>query len=1013
MSMAWGKTARQYYTPERLDHLQQNLEQHEWAQGERDRIIREADRWLAVDDERLRDLVPPPQVPRSGIVNTNECPVHGQEVLKVASMYGWKMDFEHPYKVTCPVGGETYPSNDFYAYLKSGMQDKSLLTGEYVDDGWGYEKAPGDKFRYWFVGYYAHWLVRNYLHPALENLSKAYLITDDPRYAHKCGVLLWQLANYYPDYLYEKQSSYGKEVDPSYKGRLLYHTWETWTVEAAALAYDAIFPALAGDTELRQLAGLDAAGLQTHIEERLLRVMARDITDGSHRIQGNWGMHQKAALLVALALDTDSGDPNSSQIVDWVLDNRVPSATYTDTSFRDMLVNLLQRDGLPFESPSYNCGWMTDLAVIADLLRANGVDLWQETRLRSVYTAPLDMLVLGRHTTPLGDSNNMFSGGLGTTAPYLERAWAQMRLPAQAKAMVQTGGQTEFGRDLFTPYLGHEINAMAAATDEVGVTSSLLPGRGFVTLQTGAAPHRFGLSLYYGSYYSHVHFDLLNLDLYGYNQPLTPDLGYPETADTYDPRRFGFLAHTVVHNTCMVDARRSELGRGQLVAFHPGRFAQMAEVTDVAAYPGRVRDYRRTLFLVEADPEHAYTVDIFRVDGGAQHDWLVHGTEAEFSSSLPLSPPREEGTLAGPDVPYGIFYDDEEMRDGKYGHYYYNYRGSAFQWLYNVQEASHQEGFGTAPWVQWVMNRDPDLFPKDYPRGATLRSHLVPDDETVFACDGTPQRRPQFPEKLKWVVRRRTGDNLSSAFVTVHESFLGDPYISSVRRLPVKPAQGALAIEVRLGDRRHIIFSATDLEQEYLVDGTMRVQGRAACVALNAAGGIDMARLFDGRALALGAVTADGPGVRRATIQSVDYDQALVILEERCLTSADEGRWVPVRSATHEASVRIEQVLAPDRFSYAGQDLRTGRGTIVRAEGSKVSTNAPLYFVEPGMTLVDETGRPMARVIEASGLDLECDQPLPETLPDADGDGVGRFVIMAVGPGDTAEIGSVTEVSVL
>jgi hypothetical protein len=492
MPAVWGKTGRNCYTPERLEHLQANLDRYEWARTERDRILKGADKWVAVDDERLRDLVPPPSVPRAGIVCTEQCPVHGQEVLKVASMYGWKMDFEHPYKVTCPVGGETYPSNDFYAYLKGGMQDKSLLTGEYVDGGWGYEKAPGDKFRYWFVGYYAHWLVRNYLHPALENLSQAYVITGDARYAHKCGVLLWQLASYYPDYLYEKQSSYGKEVDSSYNGRLLYHTWETWTVEAVALAYDAVFPALGGDTELQRLAGLDAAGLQGHLEERVLRVMADDITNGSHRIAGNWGMHQKAVLLVALALDTESGHPNSREIVDWVLDNRVPSDRWTDASFRDMLVNLVQRDGLPFESPSYNCGWMTDLAAIADLLRANDVDLWQEARLRSVYTAPLEMLVLGRHTTPLGDSNNMFSGGLGTSAPYQERAWAHMRLPAQAKAMVQTGGQTEFGRDLFTPYLADEINAEAAATDDVGVTSSLLPGRGFLTLQTGAAPHRFG-----------------------------------------------------------------------------------------------------------------------------------------------------------------------------------------------------------------------------------------------------------------------------------------------------------------------------------------------------------------------------------------------------------------------------------------------------------------------------------------------------------------------------------------
>lgn len=1009
MSAAYGKTAPNYYTSERLECMRQNLARHDWARKERDRIVKEADRWLDVDDERIRDLVPPPSVPRAFVVSTNQCPVHGQEVLKVASMYGWKMDFEHPYKVTCPAGGESYPSNDFYAYLKGGMKDKSLLTGEYVDDGWGYEKAPGDKFKYWFVGYYAHWIVRNYLHPALENLSSAYLLTGDSRYAHKCGVLLWQLAAYYPDYQYETQSSYGKEVDPGYKGRLLYHTWETWTVERAALAYDAIFPALVRDAELQALAGLDAEGLQRHIEDRLLRVMADDIINGSHRIQGNWGMHQKAALLVALALDTKTGEPTSQQIVDWVLDNRVPSATYTDTSFRDMLVNLLHRDGIAFESPSYNCGWQRDLADIADLLLENGVDLWQEARLRSVYTAPIGMLAIGRHTTPLGDSSNMFSGGIGTTAPYQERAWAHMRLPRQAKAMVQTGGITSFSRDLFSEYLGDAITEQAeGVARDVGVDSSLLPGLGFITLQTGEGDRRSGLSLYYGHYVGHIHFDLLNLDLYGYRQPLTPDLGYPETADTYDPRRFGFLAHTVVHNTCMVDATRSELGRGQLVAFHPGQFAQMAEVTDLAAYPGKVRDYRRTVFLVEADPEHAYTVDIFRVDGGSQHDWLVHGTEAEFASSLPLSEPRAEGTLAGPDVPYGIFYDDEVRRDGKYGHYYYGYTGSGFQWLFNVQQADQQAGPGDAPWVQWTMNRDPDLFPKDYVRGAVLRSHLVSQEETVFACDGIPQRRPQFPEKLKWVVRRRTGDDLKSAFVTVHETFVGEPYIAGVRRLPVEPEDGAVAIEVRMGDRRHVLFSTTNPRQQYVVDGGIRVQGRAACLAFDADGRIVKGTLFDGQQVTCGDTRLSGRGLRQAKVAAVDYAQGIVTLEQPCLSADDEGQWAPVRSASHEASVRIEKVLAADRFSIAGQDLRTGQGTIMSAADGVVNTNAPIFFAEPGMTVIDETGLPLARVTAAAGLTVTCEPPLPNALPDTDGDGACRFTVMAIGPGDVAEIGDVS-----
>lgn len=1004
---------RDFYTDQRLAVMKQNLAQHEWAQQERDRILKEADRWAAYEDDRLRELVPPPTVPRSSRVSINECPVHGQEVLKVASMYGWKMDFDHPYKVICPVGGENYPSNDFYAYLKTGMQDKSLLTGDYVDDGWGYRKNPDDKYKHWFVGYYAHWMVRNYLHPALRNLSQAYLITGDAKYAHKAGLLLWQLAQYYPDYNYETQSSYGTENDPGYKGRLLYHTWETWTVEEVAQCYDAIFPALAQDAALQKQAGVDAAGVQKQLEDRMLRVMADDIISGSHRIAGNYGMHQKAVLLLALALNGDTGPGNSKQMVDWVLKNPAPASLYTDAAFEDMLTNLIHRDGIPFESPSYNCGWMVNLAEMADLLQENGVDYWANARFRSIFTAPMDALVLGKFTTPLGDSNNMFSGPIGTSAPYVYRPYAQFKKydPPQAARLARAMGQSPegFPKDLFQPYLGAEITAEAEKQKPVGAESSLLAGLGNLTLQTGKEGSQTGLSLFYGQYIGHIHFDLLNVDFYAQGQPLTPDLGYPETADSYDPRRFGFLGHTVVHNTCLVNARRQEFSRGQLAAFHPGSFAQMAEVTGNAAYPGLVKDYRRTVMLVDVSPEQAYYVDIFRVEGGHQHDWLVHGTEAEFSSNLPLTEPRKEGTLAGPDVPYGNFYDDEKLKESKYGLYYYSYMGSAFQWLYNVQEARQQQNEAAAPWVQWKMNRDPALFPKEYPRGATLRSHLVPQDETVFACDGTPQRRPQFPEKLKWVVRRRAteGEDLQSAFVTLQEGFLGQEAVKSVRRLPAQPAD-AVAVEVDLGDRKHVVFSTRNLKQEYVIAGKLRVKGRAAVLEFDAQGQVTNARLFDGESLTCGNLKLTGPGLRTARVKAVDLAKGLVTFDAPCLSNADEGRWLPVTSPTHEAALRADRVVSATELECR-QDLVTAAGTVLGIEGSTVQTNLPVYFAERGMTIINERGETVARVASQTGLTLQADRGLKlEAFPDADGDGRARFRVVAIGAGDEVAVGCAT-----
>lgn len=1010
VSVAGAKTGRNYYTPERLETMQRNLQDHDWAREERDRILKEADRWAKYDDERLRDLVPPPEVPRSIRISINECPVHGQEVLKVASMYGWKMDFDNPYKVICPVGGEAYPSNDFYAYLKGGMKDKALLTGEYVDDGWGYQKNPGDKFNHWFVAYYAHWMAHNYLLPALENLSQAYLITGDARYAHKCALLLWQLAQYYPDYFYEKQSSYGKENNPRYYGRLLYHTWENWTVQKASRAYDAIFPALAADNELQKLAGTDAKGLQTHIEERLLRTMGRDIIDGSHRIQGNYGMHQEAVLLVALVLADSPGDPSAAAMVNWVVDNPNPAPMYTDAAFEDMLINLIHRDGVPFESPSYNGGWQKDLALVADLLKLNGRNYWDNQRFRRIYLSPMDLMVAGKFTTPLGDSNNLFSGALGIAPPFQEVAFRQMQHPLQARAMLQSGSR--FSRDLFSEPVEARVRALAGDNPApVGVTSTLLPGLGNVTLQTGQQPYPTGLSFFYGYYTAHAHFDSLNVDFYAEGNPLTPDLGYPETADSYDPRRFGFLSHTVVHNTCMVNARGQEFSRGQLVAYHPGPFAQLAEATNPGAYPGVVQDYRRAVLLVDASPSQAYYVDFFHVVGGKQHDWVVHGNEAVFDSSLPFSAPRTEGTLAGPDVPYGQFYDDEKLKPSTYGLFYYAYRGSAFQWLKNVQEAVSQPGAGDAPWVRWTLTRDPGLFPNHPTTGVALRSHLLPAAETVFACDGVPQRRKNFPDTLKWVLRRRQSEaeGLQSTFVTVHEGYRDTPFIKSVRPVAVSPATGS-AVEVNLGEKKQLVFWSHAPQTTHTLAGGLQVRGRSAVVELGANGVVRRARLFDGEFVKLGDWELKGAGVREAPVKAVDYAKGEVTLEQPILRETDREVWAPCHSPQHEATLQVTQVLAPDRFALGEQDVRTGRGFVLKLEGDKVQSNSLLFFVFPGMTVVNEKFEPVARVTAARSLNLTLDRELrPADLPDTDGDGRQRFWVMATGPGDVLRLGSVAE----
>ena len=990
---ACAQPSRGWYDEAKLAAMRTNLEHHDWARKDKARILKAADAWTQYDDARLRTLVTPPAVPRAVVAHVTGAPVDGEALNKIGR-YSWIVSFDHPYKVRSPVDGTLYPSNDFVAFMKTGYKDRSLLTGPYADDGWG-ATVPGHDKPFWFVGVYAHWSAVRLLLPAIENLSKAYLLTDDPTYAHACGVLLWQLAEYYPDYWYKKQSRYAKEVMTNYPGRLLYHTWESlYTCQTVPIAYDAIKPTLDTDEALQTMTGQTGEQLLAHIENRILRTMAGDIMDGSGRIAGNYGMHQYSLLLIAAALKNSApGTLNSPEMIDWILHNPKVKA-YTAMGMMDAVNNLLHRDGYPFESPSYNCHWMIELGRMGLALRDEVGPVLKSSRYRKLFAWPMQMTVAGEFTPPYGDSNHMFAGKLGWSPKYLGGAYRVLRDPRIAKAILASGSRGV--HDLFAEDLDAEIaKAGASVKDPLGVTSELLPGVGFASLQCGSDANRTGLALFYGYYAGHKHADRLQLDIFSWRNPLLPDLGYPETADSFDPRRYGFISHTVAHNTVMINEKTqdsSPKARGRLHVFAPGTGTQLVETSSEGAYPGVAELYRRTLMLVEVTPTQAFIVDIFRVRGGSQHDYLAHGNQAEFTGSMPFSEPRKVGTLAGADVAYGDFYDDDRYADNNKAHVpYYLYRGSAFQWLFNVQQTP-LNGVGT---VDWRLNRPETLFPKAPRAGVVLRAHLVGDDETVFACDGIPQRRKTWPETLKWVVRRRVGDELESVFVTVYEPYKDTPFIQSVKRLPVRVGNDLpVALEVTCAEKTFVVFnrieSGPSRPSTLALPGAPHISARAA--VLERASGH------------LWQLDPASTPAFRMTVAAVDLAAGTVTLTTPMPADLPPaGGYAIVESDGHANAIPFARRMDDQTFSVGDDDLSTATLRVVEAQEQRLSfTPTTIYFVEPGMTVVNEAGRAVARIQAAKSGVFELDRVVTAAdFPDIDGDGQRSFRVTVVGPGDT------------
>jgi len=1016
---------RAFYTDARIAVMRRNVERYAWAREMRDGVLKQAGRWAAYDDERLRTLVIPPEVPRGYDLHNFGCPVHGVKANE-KGFYQWGIDFDRPFKITCPVGGEEYPSNDFEAYLRSGMKDRSLLTGPCADDGWGWHRPDEgpDMPNYWFVAYYAHWSMHRFLLVAIQSLGTACILTEDPeqagRYAHKCSLLLYELAKHYPNYFYHTQSREGREHNPNYTGRLFNMISAVQPPNTCAPAYDAVRPFLREDRALQALAGLSGAELNEMIRERLLREAARDVLDGSYRIAGNYGMHQKTLIALARVLGDGKGRPGREEMILYVADNPGPRRE-NDVGLRDALENLVYRDGVPHESPGYNLHWTNELAGVAEGLAEFGINFFDDPRFRRFLAWPFHTCVAGRFTPPTGDTGDMFGQARWPLEAYrkalpflrdLQLSWAVRTGEGESPflrrlrlAWTVRTGEIE-GRDLFEPPVEELLSDLGGGPPpEIGHRSYLLPAYGLSNLQSGGPGRWTASCLFYGSHTHHMHHDQLNLLLFAFDNALLTDFGYPEQTDSFNHRRFGYFNNTVAHNTVVVDAVKQGRGPGRLRAFSSEGFAQVVDASCEGAYAGRVTLYRRANVHVEAAPGRSYVFDVFYVRGGGQHDWAAHGPQAEFVCAPGLGPVQAEGTLAGRGVPYEQFYDDLNLKDKPLGSVPCSgYRGSGHQFLRNVQRA----GLNGSAVCDWRLTEPKEGQPERPWQGIGLRAHLVGEGEELIACDGPVQHYKYLPESVKFVIRRRTGEDLSSVFATVFEPYQGETWIRRVTGLHIEPDDGqAVAVQVDLEDGgRHYLFHSLTPDRAFSLGGNIRVAGQAACLALDGEGHPRRAMLLNGTELRAGAFSMKGKGLRRSRIASVDYAGGVIEIADPVLDDLSPGQVILIDPEGFAEAVTVQRVIDRTHLSIGDEDLRVGGGPVsgVRPEEREILTPVSSSHARIGMTVVNSRLEPQGRLAERTkeGWRLEGDGPL--NFLKAAGDPTPRFSIVAAGPGDEVAI---------
>lgn len=974
---AEAKTASTIYTPAMTANARANIVNYSWAQSYRDGVLNYANNWLNMSDEQIWAMPVEQTVPRSIYVHpTLGCPIHGNGV----GMYGWKVDPKNkPWKVQCPIGGETWPTNDFGKYYNSGkdshhvFQSSLANRGELystdssrsygVDDGTGYVSGNGTHYN--FIAYYAHWGVWQNVgrswSQALVNLGEAYVLTGNAAYAHKAAILLSRIADLLPamDTNYWSSRGYPQGDGTSGRGLILGQIWDAALASAIARSYDAIFPALNNDTALYTflrnkssqygLTMVDTPfNFQQHIENHAL-VPILNATQ-ARRIRANEGIHQRAYAEAAIALDSPAATP---QWLSWIFQ---PGTVYDGGGHLPaILMDWIDRDGASNEaSPGYNAIWLEAIVPLADLLHDSpyaSVSLSNYPNFRNFLSFPYWLQLLPNYYPHIGDDGSTGNPGIapGTEASRYAAAFNRYGYPELAQMAYDLNGGSSAGLhgSIYDPGAAQTAAAIDQVITEKGALSRapiMMTGYGLATLTATAGGKEAAIWLYSGRQNKHGHWDRLNLGLFAYGLDLMPDDGYPDFPTTDSWNYWGWQNNTVAHNTVVVNARRQDTTPAGVTMAHMAEMPiQYVEADGNGVYGSQgAGTYHRSVFRVPT-PGGFYMLDLFRVQGGGDHLYSLHsGPGAVSTSGLNLTA-QSGGTYAGANVGFASQSYDGGCCTA--------YMGSGFQFLDGVAKDSAPGGDYQAEWSvadNWnVLSAAQDTRVRLWSAGDKPSS-------VALANGHPPSNKAGNPASLRYLLERRVGAApLTSTFVHVIEPYVGAKQVVNVQRFTPSPSADAngftrVGVRVTLADGRvdTIIHGFTPAS---VSDNDVAFTGRGAVLSRKS-GALESAYLISGTSVKAGTqavVTAQG--LWQGSVVSVDEsnenDRKLFVTP-----AAPVGRWsgryVRVAHAGgHDPFYKIERV----ETSGTSSILHLGRTNFVRGHVSLTDYNAGvLYDVAAG-----------------------------------------------------------------
>ncbi len=828
------------------------------------RMRDQVEQLVQLPDDELRALIPPASTLRALMVNTAGCPVHGGGT-SVYKPFGIETDISHPLSAQCPIGKEVYPNEAF------------------PDDGSGWlDNRPGSATigqRFYFVGWFNHWFLR-WLPRKIETMARLWFLLDDERYAHTAIVLLERFMEVYPhmdghDLTYDG-TDWGIYV------KMLPTMWEGPELMNLVDGVELLLPRLDDDLLQRFHASVFRPAFEAYREQPA---------------PSNWGSVWNAPLARFAMLTGDQ------EILEYMLHEHPAAVVPT-------LDNQFFRDGFPYEAAfSYGTQYLYDAEEIAEVLGEHGEWIWAHPRLKRAFEAYADLVILDKFTHFYGDTGFIYNRGLTLGPALLEEAARHYPSPKVSRYLQQA--YDLHGTDR-SAAIENEFNAdelafkpqRLAASDPPG--STLAPVKGIAIMRTGEGDERAALYFDYGyAHAAHSHADRLNINLFAHDREFLPEMGYPEYMDAIQPTPGGWTTHTASHVTVEVNEKRQLEGVfGDLHGFVHAPWIKYVDASCEDAYVHADVDlYRRTLALIDI-PGGAYVVDIFRVRGGEQHDYLFHGPPVDVTlRNITMSESRR-GTLAGEDVEFGAKPDNVLP---------YHVDNKGYQYLFDVRE-----GMIDGPYdASWTMAD-----------GVTFTATFLPvEGESFFQTAGYPRPSRKKPPPMPFLVRRRrpATDGDLSIFASVLSYTKDTTLVISARRLALTsdsdPDASAILVEHQYGEDVVIsCLSPSGLART--TDGRFELQGQFGAFSMRT-GEVPRLMLAGGTSFSADgqSITLDR-GSASATIREV-YDDRLVL--DRSLPQWAVGEVLLARRGKVESSYRVEAVKEDTVYVSPGTWIGKGR----------------------------------------------------------------------------------------